>query len=105
MFTFFIYLQFSTFLSGNLSFFEHRAGYRTRGSSIGADPTIDPVRSNPAIVQFRQKATHFIASLSKVSTSPDSTIDPARFNPAIVQFKQKAIHYIAAPSRASISTK
>ena len=60
-------LQFSTFLSGNLSFFEHRAGYRTRGSSIGADPTIDPVRSNPAIVQFRQKATHYIASLSTVS--------------------------------------
>ena len=53
-------------MSGNLSFFENRAGYRTRGSSIGADPTIDPVRSNPSIVQFRQKATQYIASLSKV---------------------------------------
>lgn len=57
--------KFSTFMSGNLSFFEHRAGYRTRGSSIGADPTVDPVRSNPAIVQFRQKATHYIAALSR----------------------------------------
>ena len=64
-----LYLQFSTFMSGNLSFFEHRAGYRTRGSSIGADPTVDPVRSNPAIVQFRQKATHYIAALSRVSIS------------------------------------
>ena len=61
--------QFSTFMAGNLNFFEHRAGYRTRGSSIGADPMIDPVRSNPAIVQFRQKATHYIAALSKVGTT------------------------------------
>ena len=61
--------QFSTFMAGNLNFFEHRAGYRTRGSSIGADPMVDPVRSNPAIVQFRQKATHYIAALSKVHTT------------------------------------
>ncbi|XP_053375955.1 protein phosphatase 1 regulatory subunit 21-like isoform X1 [Mercenaria mercenaria] len=57
--------KFSTFLSGNKEFFSQRAGYRTRGSSIGVDPGTQSVRSNPATVNFRQKAAQYIALLSK----------------------------------------
>ncbi|WAR29240.1 PPR21-like protein [Mya arenaria] len=57
--------KFSTFLSGNREFFSQRAGYRTRGSSMSGDYVNQSVRSNPAIVTFRQRAAHYISSLSR----------------------------------------
>ncbi|XP_052768340.1 protein phosphatase 1 regulatory subunit 21-like [Mya arenaria] len=57
--------KFSTFLSGNREFFSQRAGYRTRGSSMSGDYANQSVRSNPAIVTFRQRAAHYISSLSR----------------------------------------
>ncbi|KAJ8308525.1 hypothetical protein KUTeg_013399 [Tegillarca granosa] len=55
---------FSAFMSGNLDFFNQTPGYKTRGSSIGTDPTVDGPRSNPATVYFRQKAAQFVSSLA-----------------------------------------
>lgn len=56
--------KFSAFMSGNLDFFNQTPGYKTRGSSIGTDPTVDGPRSNPATVYFRQKAAQFVSSLA-----------------------------------------
>ena len=57
----------SSFLSGNIDFFSQSGGYRTRGSSIGNDSTVEGPRSNPATVQFRQKAANYITLLTVVS--------------------------------------
>ncbi|XP_052106743.1 protein phosphatase 1 regulatory subunit 21-like [Mytilus californianus] len=56
--------KLSSFLSGNIDFFSQTGGYRTRGSSIGNDPTMEGPRSNPATVQFRQKAANYLALLT-----------------------------------------
>ncbi|KAL3874086.1 hypothetical protein ACJMK2_037149 [Sinanodonta woodiana] len=57
--------KFSAFLLGNLDFFSQLAGYRTRGSSISNDSIPDGPRSNPAVVQFRQKAASYMKTLSR----------------------------------------
>ncbi|KAL4238560.1 hypothetical protein ACF0H5_003267 [Mactra antiquata] len=57
--------KFATFLSGNKDFFNQRAGYRTRGGSISADTGNQSVRSNPATVNFRQKAAQYVSLLAK----------------------------------------
>ena len=54
-------------MSGNVDFFSQTGGYRTRGSSIGTDPNVEGPRSNPATVQFRQKAANYVAILTIVS--------------------------------------
>ncbi|XP_063418606.1 protein phosphatase 1 regulatory subunit 21-like [Mytilus trossulus] len=56
--------KLSSFLSGNIDFFGQTGGYRTRGSSIGNDPMMEGPRSNPATVQFRQKAANYLGLLT-----------------------------------------
>ncbi|KAK3093160.1 hypothetical protein FSP39_012055 [Pinctada imbricata] len=56
--------KLSTFLSGNIDFFNQPAGYRTRGSSIGIDDQDNGPKSNPSIVLFRQKASSYLGSLA-----------------------------------------
>ncbi|XP_076100562.1 protein phosphatase 1 regulatory subunit 21-like [Mytilus galloprovincialis] len=62
--------KLSSFLSGNIDFFSQTGGYRTRGSSIGNDPTMEGPRSNPATVQFRQKSANYLGLLT--TPCPDS---------------------------------
>ncbi|KAH3853404.1 protein phosphatase 1 regulatory subunit 21-like [Dreissena polymorpha] len=57
--------KLSTFLSGNQEFFKQRAGYRTRGSSVGTEHANHAIRSNPVVVNFRQRAAQYITSLTK----------------------------------------
>ncbi|OWF50404.1 protein phosphatase 1 regulatory subunit 21-like isoform X2 [Mizuhopecten yessoensis] len=54
----------SAFFAGNLDFFKENPGYRTRGSSIGTDTSMEGPRSSPATVCFRQKAATYLSHLS-----------------------------------------
>ena len=58
--------QMAAFLSGNLDFFTTPAGYRTRGGSAGTDGSLNVSRSHPVVNTFRQKAAHYLSSVSKV---------------------------------------
>ncbi|XP_076463596.1 protein phosphatase 1 regulatory subunit 21-like isoform X2 [Babylonia areolata] len=63
--------KMSAFMSGNLDFFTEGAGYRTRGSSIGTEPSCEGPRSHPAVTEFRQKTASYLSSLSS-RPRPDS---------------------------------
>ncbi|XP_069115065.1 protein phosphatase 1 regulatory subunit 21-like [Argopecten irradians] len=62
--------KISAFFSVNIDFFKENPGYRTRGSSIGTDSSVEGPRSGPATVCFRQKASAYLSQLS--GPCPDS---------------------------------
>ncbi|XP_013411783.1 protein phosphatase 1 regulatory subunit 21 [Lingula anatina] len=62
--------KFANFMRTNLEFFCATAGYRTRGSSISTNESMEGPKSSPVVGALRQKSANYMASLHR--QSPES---------------------------------